>query len=194
VKIVTWNCNGALRSKLDKIDSLSADLYVIQECENPALSTNLYREWAGNYLWIGDNKSKGLGIVPKNENYVEKLNWHGEYQIEGIKPLHSPAHWKTSDLRLFLPFQLNEQYTMLGVWTQKHGAEVSGYIGQLWKYIQIHGMDLCHQKTLVLCDFNSNAVWDKPGRWWSHSGVVEELKGLNLYSLYHDQEGENHGD
>ena len=48
MKIVTWNCNGTLRKKFDKLDKLEADILVIQECENPSESTEIYQNWAGN--------------------------------------------------------------------------------------------------------------------------------------------------
>ncbi len=193
MKIVTWNCNGALRKKLENLDILDADLYIIQECEDPKTSTQNYHKWAGEYLWFGTNKNKGIGVFPKKHNIVRALNWHGKFRINGINPIHHSSEWSTSDLKLFLPFTLNNLYTILGVWTKGKDSEVFGYIGQLWKYIQIHQKDLNQNNTIILGDLNSNSIWDKPDRWWSHTGVIKELENINLKSVYHHQFRESHG-
>lgn len=54
MRIVSWNCAGKFREKFQSILPLNADIYVIQECENPAESICVsYKEFAQNYLWIG---------------------------------------------------------------------------------------------------------------------------------------------
>lgn len=73
------------------------------------------------------------------------------------------------------------------------GNEVFKYVGQFWKYLQIHDRDLAGPNTMVLGDFNSNTIWDKPDRWWSHSGVVDELAELDIHSVYHYLRGVNQG-
>jgi hypothetical protein len=76
VKLFTWNCNGALRKKFESLLDFNADLYVVQECENPAEISDLkYKNWATNYLWTGDSKNKGIGIFASQNIDLKRLNW-----------------------------------------------------------------------------------------------------------------------
>lgn len=193
MKIVTWNCNGALRKKSSELDALNADVLIIQECEDPAESTPAYREWAGNYLWKGLSKNKGIGIFARKNHTVTETRWHGTYQISSLNTQSAAACWRSDELEIFLPFTLNNEYSILGVWTKGNDAKVFGYIGQFWKYLQIHKAELANPKTLVCGDFNSNAIWDKPDRWWNHSDVVTELEDIGLHSVYHSSRSEKHG-
>ncbi|MDQ5897517.1 MAG: hypothetical protein QG612_1603 [Pseudomonadota bacterium] len=68
MRIVTWNCGGALRRKRAALAALDADVLVIQECENPAVSTDRdYRDWADRHagLWTGQSRHKGLAVWTK---------------------------------------------------------------------------------------------------------------------------------
>jgi exonuclease III len=193
MKIVTWNCNGALRKKTKEIDALNADILIIQECEDPEQSTSDYRNWAGHYLWIGKSKNKGVGVFAKNGHKLQKQDWNGYYKIDGIEFPHPSQSWKTEDLELFLPCKINDEINLLAVWTKGANSPSFGYMGQFWKYIQIHRADLSKKNTIILGDFNSNSVWDEPDRWWSHGDVINELRRAGIESLYHFQFDEQQG-
>jgi exonuclease III len=178
LKILTWNCNGALRKKFEHLLDYNADIYVIQECENPNETQHEnYKKWAENHLWIGDNKNKGIGIFARKNTRLDKLNWTDKYEDKKVKH--------------FLPCRVNQDYDLLAVWTHSNNSSTYGYIGQLWKYLQVHKSKL--NKCLVLGDFNSNVFWDKPRRWWNHSDVVKEFSEIGIESLYHKYWNEEQG-
>ena len=106
MKIVTWNCNGALRKKLHCLNELDADLYVIQECENPETSTRGLKEWADSFLWSGATKNKGIGVFAMNGLQVHKLNWQRKFTLLGAPTNSASATWNTEDLKEFPDYVL----------------------------------------------------------------------------------------
>lgn len=78
--IVIWNCAGTFREKYTSIIEEDADIYVIQECENPAeYDENGYPEFAGdNYCWTGDLRYKGLGIFANDNVKLERIHIQAE--------------------------------------------------------------------------------------------------------------------
>lgn len=178
MKIVTWNCNGAFRKKFNFISAFEADLYIIQECENPAETEHKeYYEWSQNYLWVGDTKNKGLCIFARPEIKLEKLDWTNKFNDHFVKH--------------FLPCKVNQDFNLLAVWTHRNNSPNFGYIGQFWKYMQVNKNNLVG--ALIAGDFNSNKIWDQWDRWWNHSDVVRELKELGLESIYHTFMDEQQG-
>lgn len=178
LKIVTWNCNGAFRKKFKELEAFKADVYVIQECENPEESTDaIYKDWADNYLWVGDSKHKGLGVFVNKGIDLKQLDWSDKYEGQRVKH--------------FLPCSINNDFDLLAVWTHQNNAPTFGYIGQLWKYLQVNKSHF--KKILLAGDFNSNTIWDVKSRWWNHSDVVRELDELGIKSCYHSTYKEIHG-
>lgn len=170
MKVVSWNCNGAFRKKFNTLLDFNADIYIIQECENPAESKDLeYKNWAKNYLWIGDSKNKGLAVFAKEEINLQPLNWTNNFKD------HSVKH--------FLPCLINNDFQLLAVWTHQNNSPNFGYIGQFWKYLQVNKSNF--KKIIIAGDLNSNSIWDEWDRWWNHSDVIKELEEINIKSLYH---------
>jgi len=174
MKIISWNCNGAFRKKYHLLSNFNADIFVIQECENPALAGGEYQNWSKNYLWTGQNKNRGIGVFSFLPTKIQPLDWNHD------------------NLKLFLPCKITSELNLLAVWTQQANSPTFPYIGQFWKYLQIHKMGLS-ENTIICGDFNSNAIWDKWDRWWNHSDVVRELEELKYISAYHAITSEEQG-
>jgi len=179
MKIVSWNCNGAFRKKYQEIDKQNADVIIIQECEDPIESKHKdFIQWAENYLWIGDSKNKGIGVFAKNGVKLEKLNWSNLYEDHEVK--------------YFLPFRIDDKYNIIAAWAHQNNSPNFGYIGQIWKYIQINKIKIAN--SIIIGDFNSNKIWDEWDRWWNHSDVVNTLSEMGLESVYHKYFNENQGE
>lgn len=176
MRVVTWNCAGALRRKWSLLTELGADLAVIQECEDPAMvQDGAYREWATGHAWAGPTKNKGLGVFPRPGLNVR------------------PIALDLGRLELFLPCLVNDEWPLLAAWTRQAESPTFGYIGQLWKLLQAHNAFLRHPGAMLIGDLNSNARWDVWDRWWNHSDVVRDLDALGLRSTYHAHRGEPQG-
>lgn len=174
MKIVTWNCNGAFRKKFESLNEFQADIIIIQECEYPEQSKDKkYRNWATNFLWTGENKNKGLGVFAKDDVKLERLDW------------------KSNGLKYFIPCRINGDFLLLASWCHGANSPTFGYIGQLWKYMQMHKSKF--GKSIIAGDFNSNVIWDRWDRWWNHTDVVRELKEIQIESLYHQYFNEEAG-
>ncbi len=174
MKIITWNCNGAFRKKVEAILQFQADIYVIQECESPEQAKGIYQQYFSDFLWKGANKNKGIGIFVRAGIKLKEL------------------HWPDENLELFLPVLLNEKIQLLAVWAKQANSPTFQYIGQIWKYLQLNLEQL--DETVLICgDFNSNSKWDVWDRWWNHSDVVNKLEKQNIYSIYHRNFTEQQG-
>lgn len=171
MKIISWNAQGKFREKFPEIRKLVADVYIIQECENPLHCRNReYREFAAGGLWWGDNKNKGLGIF--------------------VAPHVSIADnaWEPYCLRQFACVRVNNSFDLLAVWTKFR------HIEEYYIYHYLHAAKY-HPRMVVMGDFNSSKKWDKkPGRAHrNHSSVVQMLADAGLCSAYHHQQNEEQG-
>jgi exonuclease III len=175
MKVVTWNCNGAFRNKYQSLAHLDADIMVIQECEDPLQCSDIkYRNWATNYIWIGDSKHKGMGVFCKNGIHL------------------SNNDWDTNGTKLFISVRINYTFDLIAVWTKRNNSISYRYIGQFWKYLQMNKDRM--KDCIVMGDFNSNKIWDNKLRGCNHSAVVRELNEIGIVSLYHEKYGSQQGE
>ena len=169
MKIVSWNCGGKFREKFLQIQKFDADIYIIQECEDPQKYPNTpYAQFAQNHIWVGENPNKGLAVFAKDT--IDILN----------------NNWEPFCLRHFLSVRINNAFDLLAVWACKP------YIEEFYIYQAIH-FDKFTSNMVIIGDFNSNAIWDKKNETRTHTAVVNHLQSLGLDSAYHIKNHESHG-
>lgn len=169
MRIISWNCNGKFREKFQSIIKISADIYVIQECENPKkYIESEYFKFARNYFWIGEKENKGLGIFAAEQTKIKKNDWG------------------KCNLRCFLSVKVDDEFDLVGVWACKP------YIEEYYLYQHIN-IENYNKKTIVIGDFNSNSLWDKKYGNRNHTNVVNELEEKGLISAYHYTYNEKQG-
>lgn len=170
IKIVSWNCNGKFREKFKEIIEEDADIYVIQECENPAESNDEdYREFAGsNYFWTGHLHYKGLGIFAKEDIQLEKIENNGEFEH-------------------FISLRVNDSFNLLGLWAMPK------YVEMIHDFFDANE-DLFNDNLVMCGDFNSSVVFNgHHPKAKNHTVLNEKLESKNLISVYHDLTGDNQG-
>jgi exonuclease III len=179
IKIISWNCNMAFRKKYDKVIELNPDLLVIQECENDSkLKGHLESMNYNQLVWYGDNPHKGIAIISFNNLEIE-LSKNNNPEFRYVVPIKLQAGKRT--INLFC------------IWAMPHKSETSKhYIGQIWGAINFYSNDL-NEESILIGDFNSNAIWDKKKRVGNHTDVVDFLGKKNIQSIYHQKNGVKHG-
>ncbi len=168
--LVTWNCcRGPYLKKVALLDSLNADIAVLQECPRPPIESD-------RCLWFGDNPRQGIAIIAKPPYSLARL----------------PA--RRAVPRFIVPMTVTgpRAFTLLAVWSkarQKHT-----YVAAVMKAVRMYRELLAAGPAVVIGDFNSNTFWDesRPADR-NHSALVKMLGGLNLVSAYHTHFGEAQG-
>ena len=171
MRLVTWNANCRFRDKIRLFSPNDRDVLIIQECENTKASEATYKNAGWDYVWVGANRHKGLGIFVPAGNSIELLDW----QFEGC--------------RYFLPVIVQGDTTIVGVWAMGGKSKNVSYAGQITQFIQETAGMLREQIHIIAGDFNSNAIWDDRHPVANHTGNNEILESFGLRSLYHAQEG-----
>jgi exodeoxyribonuclease III len=161
MRIATWNCcRGKFDAKVPLLDGLCPDVAVVQEVARPTDPDQA--------LWYGNNPRQGLAVMGRNGYTVEPLPVRAEVQ------------------RHIVPIQVGgpHRFLLLAVWSRQD---------RLRPYVQavIHAVEqyrdlIQAQPSVVVGDFNSNAIWDRKRKGArDHSALVRLLAELGLVSAYH---------
>lgn len=174
MKIVSWNANGAFRRKFKEILDLDADIYVVQESENPDKISDdpEFRRTVRNGFWVGCYNHKGLLVFSTNpELRLAREDWHDRGK------------------RYFIPIRVNDGFTLVGAWA------CDPYCEELHDWLEEVG-DKIKDDCVILGDLNSNVNLDPKhlkvsGK--SYSKVLERLAGHGLYDIWHHHHKEEQG-
>lgn len=179
MKIITWNCNMAFRKKAHLILAHQPDIVVIQECEHPEkLIFNDGVPVPTSMLWFGKNKHKGLGIFSYS---AFKLKLHRSYN---------------DNLQLIVPVKISQgaaSFMLYAIWANNPGDPDGQYVTQVWKAVHHYSKFISKKNTVLIGDFNSNTIWDRPRRAGNHSTVVQHLAAKNIHSVYHKHFAQQQG-
>ncbi len=171
MRIITWNCNMAFRKKANFILPYQPDILVVPECEHPdKLKFDIETPKPNDILWFGTNQNKGLGIFSYSDYTFQVLH------------IYNP------EFKMIIPIKVlngNHYFILFAVWANHPNDPDGQYIEQVWKAIHSYDKLIKSTKTVLVGDFNSNSIWDKPRRVSNHSNVVKHLAEKGIYSSYH---------
>ena len=170
LRLVTWNCcRGPLAAKLTALETLHADIAVVQECPKPARQSD-------QFLWRGDTPRQGLAVIARGDFRLRRL----------------PARADTPRYAMPVSVTGPEQFSLLAIWAMNDRP--LRYVRAVVRAVALHRARLARGTTFVLGDFNSNTIWDREHPTAAnHSALVGHLAALGLHSCYHRSTGEAHG-
>ena len=168
IRLATWNCcRSSVAKTAEAVTALNASVTVVQEARRPAALPP-------GHLWMGSKPGNGIAVVP------------GAGFEVALGPVDPAAPWSILPVTVSGPIGLH----LLMVWTRKEHEYDQGLDAALTTYASF----LKAAPTVVIGDFNSNAIWDAPRRKTDFSRVAKRLADeFGLVSAYHAHSGETYG-
>lgn len=169
----------AFRKKADIILAYQPDILIVPECEHPdKLLFNTDTPKPNDKLWFGQNTNKGLGIFSYCGFRFKVLDVHNDHFKMIIPITVSNGHF---------------EFTLFAIWANNPTDPDGHYVTQIWKAINHYEALIKDKLTILVGDFNSNTIWDKPRREGNHSTVVKLLESKGIHSLYHSYFNQTQG-
>ena len=168
IRLATWNCcRSSVAKTAEAVTALNASVTVLQEARRPAALPV-------GHLWMGGKPGNGIALVP------------GAGFEVALGPVDPAAPWSILPVRVSGRAELQ----LLMVWTRKEHFYIEGLDAALTTYAAF----LTAAPTVVIGDFNANAIWDAPRRQTDFSRVAKRLADqFGLVSAYHAHSGEAFG-
>jgi len=169
----------AFRKKYPKVLDLKPDLLVLQECENELkLKDHLSSLNYNQLIWYGKNPNKGVAVISFNEVNIALNENHNE-SVEYVVPLKLSIN--------------DKEINLFAIWAMPHEeSRARSYVGQIWAAINFYS-DLLDKDSMLIGDFNSNAIWDHKRPVGNHTQVIDFLNDKDIYSVYHQLTDTDHG-
>ena len=160
----------AFRKKAEFILTEQPDILIIPECENQErLLFGIKVKQPTDFFWFGTNPNKGIGVFSYSDFKIKLLD------------VHNP------NFKYVLPLSVSNNkinLTIFAVWAQKPEHH-DCYTEQVWNAVHFYDNLLNNENVLLVGDFNSSSIWDKPNRVYNHTNLVDLLKKKNILSTYH---------
>jgi len=169
----------AFRKKYPKVLDLKPDLLVLQECENELkLKDHLSSLNYNQLIWYGKNPNKGVAVISFNEVNIALNENHNE-SVEYVVPLKLSIN--------------DKEINLFAIWAMPHEeSRARSYVGQIWAAINYYS-HLLDKDSMLIGDFNSNAIWDHKRPVGNHTQVINFLNNKDIYSVYHQLTETDHG-
>ncbi len=179
MKIITWNCNMAFRKKFEPIVEMQPDVLVLQECESKAKLAEALQHTAVNQIhWYGKNPHKGTAAISFKDTQIK------------VRKDHNP------EFEFIVPYLLkkqDKQINLYNIWAMPHQTDrKKDYVGQIYGALNHYNKKL-KKESILIGDFNSNAIWDNKNKIGNHADIVRILADYDIHSLYHQQHKIAHG-
>jgi|688.fasta_scaffold389784_2 endonuclease/exonuclease/phosphatase family metal-dependent hydrolase len=171
MRIITWNCRGGFRGKAKHIAEFKPDILAVQEVEPIADIASISGERPTYFHREAPRPlRKSIGMLSYTDTKLTSIDLaHGirRYQAQqGDKIFHVMAAWTSPTT---IPEKKNYR--------------------QLHEALVLHEDWIRQRPTIVLGDFNQNAVFKGDGM----STLLELTNALGLVSAYHHFFGEEFG-
>lgn len=183
MRIVVWNCNGALGRKLDALAELEPDVAVVPEAADPDRLEKVLSARSLSYCWTGRLPTKGLGVIGFRGWQVE-IAREIEPRIEFALPVSVQGAGT--------PFNLLAVWAMNGRATSVYPVEPKRR--QVQQAVLYYADLLRERPSIVAGDFNNHVRWDKPGKPANMRNSVSLLSEHGFTSAYHSAVGVDFGD